>query len=82
MKYFKLILSVDKSTADQDLIDAIYDKPNFDIEDDLNIEEVKDFIINNIIDQELGIDVMTMTEITLQELDAELDSLLPKQTVN
>ena len=81
MRYFKLLLSIDKNSVDQELIDAIYNEPNYDIEKEDNIETVKDFIVNEIIVQEMGIDVLTMTEINSDELDVELNSLLPKQLV-
>lgn len=83
MKYFKILLSIDNNDVDHEIVNVIYDNDFAfnDVESEETIEEVKDVIISNIIDSELGVTVLTMNEMTPQELDAELDSITNKQIV-
>jgi len=78
MKYFLAIITVDKDTAEKEILNSVFDVEEFDFENKEHIEFLKEYIRTIIDAEEFGITVLNVGEILPEQLELTIDILKEK----
>ena len=75
MKYFLVLVSLDEDTADKETLNSIFDIEAFDFENKEHIEWIKNYIKDIANLPELGLSLLTISDITPEQLEQAIETL-------